>query len=74
MKCPLCDTEMVISGSGYVTRGGKFYRKVSLACRNRKCGNYEKTVKVDYMPLSVAEESDSQEENDSEVKQGESGE
>ncbi len=56
MKCPLCDTEMIISGSGYVTRGGKFYRKVSLDCRNRNCGNYKKTVKEELTELSVTNE------------------
>lgn len=56
MKCPLCDTEMIISGSGYVTRGGKFYRKISLACRNRNCGSYKKTVKEELTELSVTNE------------------
>lgn len=77
MKCPLCDTEMVISSSGYVTREGKFYRKISLACRNRKCSNYKKTVKEELTELTVTEESgdsDMQEEINSEIMQGESGE
>lgn len=68
MKCPLCDTEMIITGSGYVVRGGKFYRKISLSCRNRKCGNYKKVVKEDLTELDVVEE------NSSEAEQGESGE
>ncbi len=42
MKCPVCNTEMVIAKTGFVISGGKLFREMRMACRNKKCGRYQK--------------------------------
>lgn len=58
MKCPLCNTEMIISASGYVVNQGQVSVKQTFSCRNKNCGNYGKAVKSIYIPLSVREDNE----------------
>lgn len=51
MKCPLCNTEMRIKGSSYVTKDGQIYVKQILTCRKKSCSNFNKDVKSIYTPL-----------------------
>lgn len=46
MKCPLCSTEAVITGSRnvYVKSEGKLYREAVFKCRNKSCGKYQKEI------------------------------
>jgi len=53
MKCPRCNVEMRINGSGYVSNGGKLFKRLSYVCRNKECPNYGQLVKNDYIPLDV---------------------
>lgn len=58
MFCPKCDTEMRIKASEYVLNDGKLFSKQILTCRNKKCSNFDKDVKVIYTPLAVTEDTD----------------
>lgn len=42
MKCPSCNTEMIIVKSGYVIADGKLYRETTRKCRNKNCPQYRK--------------------------------
>lgn len=53
MTCPLCNTEMRILATDYVTNEGKLYTRQTFTCRNKKCGNYGKEVKKVYTPLET---------------------
>lgn len=58
MKCPLCSTEAVITGSRniYVKSEGKLYREAVFQCRNKKCGKYQKEVGATRKEQPVIEE------------------
>lgn len=60
MKCPLCNTEMRIRNSGYVSNGGKLFRRQELSCMNKDCANGGKTVKTIYIPLDVTEDTNAE--------------
>ena len=60
MLCPKCDTEMRIKASEYVLNDGKLFSKQTLTCRNKKCQNFDKDVKIIYPPLEVSEDSEAQ--------------
>ena len=46
MKCPICNTEAVITDSRNVfsLSEGKLYREAEFSCRNKKCANFGKSV------------------------------
>ena len=56
MKCPLCNVEMRIVKSGYVTNGNKLFTRQTFSCRNKECPNYGKDVKTVYNALKVTED------------------
>ena len=56
MKCPLCNTEMRIKSTDYVTNEGRIYARQILTCRNRNCNNFGKDVKTLYSPLGEVTE------------------
>lgn len=58
VKCPLCSTEAVITGSKniYVVSEGKLYREAVFQCRNKKCSNYQKDVGTTRKEQPVIEE------------------
>ena len=51
MKCPLCNTEMRILATSYVTNNGEIFTKQDFTCRKKDCPNYGKLVKSVYAPL-----------------------
>jgi len=57
MKCPLCNTEMVIRSSKYVQNEGHLSVRQIYSCRNKNCSNFGKDVKTVYVPLDVTEDS-----------------
>lgn len=61
MKCPKCNTEMIIGVTGYVLKDGVFCKKMPYICRNKDCTNYNKVVKTEYLHLDVTEEGNSAE-------------
>lgn len=61
MKCPLCNTQLYISGSGYVTNEGKLFKRLILTCRNKDCKNFKKEVKRQYIPLEASEDTQAEE-------------
>lgn len=56
MKCPLCNTEMRIKSTDYVTNNGQIFSKQILTCRKKDCPNFGKDVKIIYHPLGNLEE------------------
>lgn len=58
MKCPLCNTEMVIASSKYVVNEGHLSIRQKFTCRNKNCANFGKTVKTIYTPLDVTTDSE----------------
>lgn len=54
MKCPLCNTEMRIKSSAYVQNEGKLFKRMIFTCRNKECGNFNKDVKTEYIPLEMS--------------------
>jgi len=49
---------MRIKASEYVLNDGKLFSKQILTCRNKKCSNFDKDVKIIYTPLAVTEDTD----------------
>lgn len=65
MKCPLCNTEMRIKSTSYVSNAGQIYAKQILTCRNKNCKNFGKDVKTQYIPLgNLVEDSNAEVENE----------
>ena len=60
MLCPKCDVEMRIKSSEYVLNNGELFNKMTLTCRNKKCTNYDKEVKIVYAPLAVSNDNNAQ--------------
>ena len=54
--CPLCNTVLVIKGSKYVHRDGKFYMVQEMTCRNPKCDNLGQIVEKIEHELPVEKE------------------
>lgn len=46
MRCPKCNTEMRISHAKNVLKGETLYRRMTYACRNKTCDNYDKSIKT----------------------------
>lgn len=46
MRCPLCDTEAVITKTKFVYNAteNKLFRVMEYKCRNKKCPNFEKVI------------------------------
>lgn len=46
MKCPKCNTEMIITKNRRIfsSEEQKLYRDMEFSCRNKKCPNFEKVV------------------------------
>lgn len=63
MKCPLCNTEMRITASSYVMNEGTLSMKQEFICRNKTCGNYNKIVRTQYIPLHYTDDSEAPVEN-----------
>ena len=65
MKCPLCDTEMRIKGSSYVTNNGGIYIKQIYTCRKKDCPNFGKDVTAKYSSLGdLTEDSEAEVESE----------
>ena len=64
MKCPLCNTEMRIMATDYVTNNGQLFTRQTFTCRNKKCKNFGKEVKKVFVPLNVSEDSDAESDNE----------
>lgn len=64
MKCPLCNTEMRIMATSYVTNEGRIFVKQDFTCRKRDCPNYDKLVKSVYAPLGDIQEDENAEDNE----------
>lgn len=60
MKCPLCNSEMRIKNSGYVSNGNSLFRRQTFSCFNKECSNFGKDVKTVYIPLDVTEDSNAE--------------
>lgn len=58
MQCPLCNTEMRIKSSDYVTNGSVVSARMILTCRNKQCANFGKDVKTIYTPLNTTVDSE----------------
>lgn len=51
---------MRIKSSEYVLNNGELFNKMTLTCRNKKCTNYDKEVKIVYAPLAVSNDDNAQ--------------
>ena len=60
MKCPLCGEEGYILSAVNRAEGDdspdtetKLYRDLTYACRNKKCGNFGKSIGTAVVPLEI---------------------
>ena len=60
MKCPLCQVEMRITQSRYVTENDDtpdkdtaLYVEQDISCMNKACGNYKKVVHTARNQISI---------------------
>lgn len=61
MKCPLCNTEMRIKGTQYVTNKGGIFVKQIYTCRKKDCPNFGKDVATKYSSLgNLTEDSEAE--------------
>ena len=44
MECPLCNTTAGITSNVAIKKEGKFYNRLTFACRNKNCENFAKEI------------------------------